>query len=67
MNYSKEFEEIVNYRRAVRIFDPNDFNPNSVTQSLKRAILAPSSSNMQLYELYRITDDNKAAKKIINE
>lgn len=67
MNYSKEFEEIVNYRRAVRIFDPNDFNPNSVTQSLKRAILAPSSSNMQLYELYRITDDNIAAKKIINE
>jgi nitroreductase len=67
MNYSKEFEEIVNYRRAVRIFDPHNFNPNSVTLSLKRAILAPSSSNMQLYELYRITDDQIAAKEKINE
>lgn len=65
-NLSDAFNEVVNNRRAVRLYSQTDYNPQSVTKSLKRAILAPTSSNMQLYELYRITDDNAEAKKIIN-
>lgn len=49
------FDSIVNTRRAVRKFHPTDYDPQSVTRSLARAHLAPSSSNMQLWEFYRIT------------
>jgi nitroreductase len=49
------FESIVNTRRAVRKFDPTDYDPLSVTRSLERAHLAPSSSNMQLWEFYRVS------------
>ena len=48
------FDEIVRTRRAVRKFHPTDYDPNAVTRSLERAHLAPSSSNMQLWEFYRV-------------
>ena len=51
------FDEIVGYRRSVRIFDPEaDYNPQIITKNLKRAILAPSSSNLQLWEFHRVRD-----------
>ncbi|MBX7095970.1 MAG: nitroreductase family protein [Flavobacteriales bacterium] len=53
------FNEIVNERRAVRKFHPTDYDPEAVTRSLSRAHLAPSSSNMQLWEFYRISDPEK--------
>lgn len=53
------FDAIVNERRAVRRFHPTDYDPESVTRSLKRAQLAPSSSNMQLWEFYRVSDPEK--------
>jgi nitroreductase len=62
MSLSQSFEEIVNTRRAVRKFHESDYNPESVTQSLRRAQLAPSSSNMQLWEFYRISDKEQLAK-----
>lgn len=46
------------YRRAVREYLPTPIDPNVVKECLKLATLAPTSSNMQLYELYHIT--NKA-------
>jgi nitroreductase len=49
------FNTIVETRRAVRKFNPTDFDPESVTRSLQRAHLAPSSSNMQLWEFYRVS------------
>jgi nitroreductase len=49
------FNTIVHTRRAVRKFDPTDYDPLSVTRSLERAHLAPSSSNMQLWEFYRVS------------
>jgi len=49
------FDEIVRTRRAVRKFDPTDYDPNAVSRSLERAHLAPSSSNMQLWEFYRVS------------
>lgn len=54
--WSSVFDQVVKRRRAVRKFDPINYNPDAVTRSLERAHLAPSSSNMQLWEFYRISD-----------
>ena len=56
MNKAEIFNQIVKERRAVRVYrDDVKMPPHVVENSLKRAILAPSSSNMMLYEFYRIT------------
>lgn len=61
--YSKEFQEIVNYRRSNRVFDANIPVPDDVIQkSLERAILSPNSSNMQLWEFYWIKSDDVLKK-----
>jgi nitroreductase len=53
---AKVFNNIVEERRAIRKYDDTKTMPPEVVErSLKRATLAPSSSNMQLYEFYRIT------------
>lgn len=52
-------EETLNYRRAVRNFDPKkEIDTHKVKHCLELATLAPSSSNMQLWEFYHITDTN---------
>ncbi len=49
--------EMLEYRRAVRHFsDTEKIDTARVKQCLELAHLAPSSSNMQLYEFYHITD-----------
>jgi nitroreductase len=54
------FDRIVHYRRSCRNFDTGyDFPPDVVERSLRRAVLAPNSSNMQLWEFYRIGDREK--------
>ncbi|WP_422355892.1 nitroreductase family protein [Roseivirga pacifica] len=58
------FDQIVQERRSVRIYDPEaEFDTDAVKRSLERAVLAPNSSNMQLWEFYRIKSDE--AKKQI--
>ena len=53
--YSVEFQKIVEFRRSNRSFDPAIEIPDDVIEkSIKRAILAPNSSNMQLWEFYWI-------------
>lgn len=59
ISLSEGFEQIVQTRRAVRKFDAADYNPEAVTKSLARAHLAPSSSNMQLWEFYRVSSPDK--------
>lgn len=57
------FNEIVNERRSYRLFDTEIEMPKDVVKrSLERAIKAPNSSNMQLWEFYRIK-----SKKTIGE
>lgn len=57
------FDEIVNERRSVRIFDAEaEFDSQSVHRSIERAILSPNSSNMQLWEFYRINSKEKLQK-----
>lgn len=52
---AKIFDQIVNERRSVRVYDDKaPFDHEAVQRSIERAILAPNSSNMQLWEFYRI-------------
>ena len=56
------FEEIVNNRRSIRIYDDKaPFDESSVSRSLDRALLAPNSSNLQLWEFYRVKSKDKKA------
>ena len=56
-------EEILNYRRSVRVFDKEKrIDPEKVEYCLKLATLAPNSSNMQLWEFYHITQPELLAK-----
>ncbi len=56
------FEQIVRSRRSMRVYDnKTEYNPEIVKKSLELALLSPNSSNMQLWEFYRIRSE--AAKK----
>jgi nitroreductase len=49
------FKEIVEKRRSMRKYDQNHvFDHDAVQRSLELAVLAPNSSNMQMWEFYRI-------------
>ena len=49
-------EEVLNYRRSVRVFDrEKQLDPEKVKHCLELATLAPNSSNMQLWEFYQVT------------
>ena len=49
------FDQIVDKRRATRAFDTHFKLPETVVKrSLERAIKSPNSSNMQLWEFYRV-------------
>lgn len=48
--------DLLNHRRAVRHFDADKpLDSTTVRHCLEQAQLAPSSSNLQLYEFYHIT------------
>lgn len=50
-------EEVLNFRRSVRNYAPDKpLDIEKVKKCLKLATLAPSSSNMQLWEFYHVTD-----------
>jgi nitroreductase len=53
----KKVSESIEYRRSVRVFDDKiDIDPKMVKKCIEQAILAPNSSNLQLWEFYHITD-----------
>ena len=59
---TKIFDRLVQERRSVRIYDQEaPFDDEAVQRSIERAVLAPNSSNMQLWEFYRVKSDE--AKK----
>ncbi len=50
-------QEILGHRRAIRHYDPEKpLDPGRVKECIKMATLAPTSSNMQLWEAYHVTD-----------
>ncbi len=49
------FQQIVDHRRAVRVFDQAiPFDQAVVRRGLERAVLSPNSSNMQLWEFVHV-------------
>lgn len=62
-NFSKQFDQVVNNRRSVRVYDEeNPIDTDAVRRSIARATLAPNSSNMQLWEFYHITSEDLKKK-----
>jgi nitroreductase len=65
------FNQIVNKRRSIRIYDENaNFDADAVKRSLELAVLSPNSSNMQLWEFYRVRSKDKLkalAKACMNQ
>ena len=58
-----EFTEAVKRRRSVRKYDPDKaIDPEKVRQCLELSVLAPNSSNMQLWEFYHITSKDMLQK-----
>ena len=56
----KKVSEAINYRRSVRVYDPNkSIDKKIVKKCINQAILAPNSSNLQLWEFFHITSKNK--------
>ena len=49
-------QQALERRRSVRHYGDAPIDADIVRQCLRLAQLAPSSSNMQLYEFYHITD-----------
>ncbi|MFJ1491501.1 nitroreductase family protein [Capnocytophaga canis] len=56
-------KDILNYRRAVRLYDETQpIETEKVRECLELAQLAPTSSNMQLWEAYHVTDESVLKK-----
>lgn len=68
---SEAFDQIISQRRSIRIYDENaQFDADAVKRSLERAVLSPNSSNMQLWEFYRVRSESKKkalAKACMNQ
>jgi nitroreductase len=63
--YSKEFEEIVHFRRSNRVFDAAVEVPDEIIRkSLELAVLSPNSSNMQLWEFHWIKSKDVLEKYV---
>ncbi|NNE80316.1 MAG: hypothetical protein HKN18_08605 [Silicimonas sp.] len=52
------FKKTVRGRRAIRIFDGNPIPEDVMRDCLRDAVLAPSASNLQSYELIWVRDDD---------
>ena len=63
MNDEKTVSAAINHRRSVRIFDKDKpIDTNKVKRCLQQAVLAPNSSNMQLYQFYHVTSSSAKVK-----
>ena len=59
----KTVSDAIEFRRSVRKFDPKkDLDTDIVKKCIINATLAPTSSNLQLWEFYHITDKNLLGK-----
>jgi len=58
----KTVTEAIQYRRSVRIYKEEPIDPEKVRACIENAVLAPTSSNLQLWEFYQVTDPEVKAK-----
>jgi nitroreductase len=59
-----EFQKVVDSRRSVRLFEDEPVPEDVIKVCLENALLAPNSSNLQPWEIYRIK--NKTTRNMIN-
>ena len=52
----KTVSEAIAYRRSCRVYKKEPIDTNKVKQCIKNAVLAPTSSNLQLWEFYHVTN-----------
>ena len=52
----KTVSESIAYRRSCRVYKDVPIDTNKVKQCIENAVLAPTSSNLQLWEFYHVTD-----------
>ncbi|WP_400077323.1 nitroreductase family protein [Winogradskyella sp. R77965] len=55
----KTVSEAIGYRRSTRVYKDEPIDSEKVKQCLVNASLAPTSSNLQLWEFYHVTDKGK--------
>ncbi|GGI56952.1 nitroreductase family protein [Winogradskyella haliclonae] len=55
----KTVSEAIAYRRSTRVYKDTPIATEKVKQCLVNASLAPTSSNLQLWEFYHVTDEEK--------
>ena len=55
----KTVSEAIAYRRSTRVYKDEPIDTEKVKQCLVNASLAPTSSNLQLWEFYHVTDKKK--------
>ncbi|MBT8236153.1 MAG: nitroreductase family protein [Bacteroidia bacterium] len=60
----KTVSEAINYRRSVRIYKDTALDPEKVKACIENAVLAPTSSNLQLWEFYQVTDPDVKQKLV---
>jgi nitroreductase len=58
----KTVSEAIEYRRAVRIYRDEPINTDKVKACIQNATLAATSSNLQLWEFYHVTNKSVIAK-----
>jgi len=58
----KTVSEAINYRRSTRVYLKKKIDSEKVKSCILNASLAPTSSNLQLWEFYHVTDKQKLAK-----
>ena len=58
----KTVSEAISYRRSVRVYTDESIDSEKVKQCLVNASLAPTSSNLQLWEFYHITNKETLGK-----
>lgn len=61
----KTVSEAIEYRRSCRVYKDEPIKVSMVKQCIKNAVLAPTSSNLQLWEFYHVT--NKDVIKKLSE
>lgn len=52
----KSVSEAISYRRSVRIYKDEPLDTELVKKCIQNAVLAPTSSNLQLWEFYHVVD-----------
>lgn len=63
MQLQEQFQQIIDFRRSNRKFNPDVAIPAEVIErSLQRAILSPNSSNMQLWSFHWVSSNTEKQK-----